>query len=190
MMKAVDRPIAEKTRGAIEKRLESMGDFVKMSYLQRALNSGLDFETRKFVLLRLGGIYEARRMNLEAARLIKSAAEINTTFKDKIRDFMRAVDLYIKGGDYNEAERIFNQSLALGSDRDKDEMKQKLKDFYLTQAKIFLNLDKRTSAKTIYERLLGLDLGVEERTRVQRELLALYDKLGCVREYFNLKKSM
>lgn len=189
-MEKLERPITEKTKSEIEKRLSEMGDYVKMSYLQRALKSGLDFDTRKFVLLRLAGIYEAKKMYLESARLIKSAGEINTTFKDKIKDYMRSIELYIKGLSYGEADIVFSQTLALGSDREKKELKNKLKDFYMTQAKIYFDAGKRYNAKKTYEKILTLDLNSNEKKEVQEKLLDLYNKLGNVRDYYSLKNSI
>lgn len=190
MVHNVERPIDEKNKAQIENKLQTMGDYVQMSYLQRALKSGLDFDTRKFVLLRLGGIYEARRMHLEAAKMIKAAAEINTTYREKIRDYMKATELFIKGQDYPEADRLFAQSLALGNSQEKLQMKQAYKNFYLTQAKLFENSDKRTNAKETYEKVLALELDIGERTQVQKSLLDLYDKLGKIKEYYALKQQM
>jgi len=189
-MEKLERPIAEKTKSEIEKRLEGMGDYVKMSYLQRALKSGLDFDTRKFVLLRLAGIFEAKKMYLESARLVKSAGEINTTFKNKIKDYMKSIELYIKGGNYQDADIVFSQALALGSDREKKELKNKFKDTYMMQAKIYFNTGKRSQAKITYEKILTLDLSPSEKKEVQEELLEIYNKLGNVREYYSLKKWM
>jgi len=189
-MHAVDKPIIEKTRSEIEKKLEGMGDYVKMSYLQRALNSGLSFDIRKFILIRLTGIYEGKKMYLEAAKMLKSGAEINTTFKEKIKDYMKTVELYIRGGDYVEADRIFVQALTLGTEKEKQEMKNNLKNYYLTQAKFFLSNDKRNYAKIIFEKSLKLGLNATEKREVQEHLLELYNKLGYIREYSALKEGM
>ncbi|MDP4039144.1 MAG: hypothetical protein Q8P57_01010 [Candidatus Pacearchaeota archaeon] len=186
-MHRVDKPIPEKTRGEIEKKIAGMGDYVKMSYLQRALRSKLDYDTKKFVLLRLAGVYEARKMFLESARLVKSAGEINTTFKDKIKDYIKAVELNIKGGDFVEADRIFSQALALGNTQEKFEMKGQLKNFYITQAKLYLKLDRRNHAKLTCEKILTLDLNIGERNEIKKTLLELYNKLGNVREYYSLR---
>ena len=189
-MRVVDKPISEMSKAEIEKKLDGMGDYVKMSYLQRALKSNLDFDTRKFVLIRLSGIYEVRKMFLEAAKTFKTAAEINTTFAQKMNDFMKVADLYIKGNDYVEADRMFAQALALASDKQKKELKNNFKNFYLTQAKIYLSNDKRNYARLAFEKCLTLELDAQEKTEVQNQLLELYNKLGLVRDYYNLKESM
>jgi len=189
-MHNVDKPIDEKKKQKIEKKLESMGDYVKMSYLQRALHSQIDFDSRKFVLVRLAGIYESRNMFLEAAKMIKNAAEINTTFKDKINDYVRAVELYIKGSNYDEADLVLAQGLALASKQEKDALKNRVKEFYKSQAKFLFNEDKRNQARLAYEKLLTLDISFSERLDIQKELLKVYDKLGLVKEYFAVKRSI
>lgn len=189
-MREVNKPIEATSPGEIQKKLDGMGDYVKMSYLQRALKSGLDFETKKFVFLKLAEIYDKKKMFLEAAKCMKSAADINTTFVGKIKDFMSAVELYIKAGDYLEADRLFGQTLALGNSREKSEMKSMLKNFYLDQAKLYINYDKRNQAKKAFEKVLTLDLEIGERNEVQKSLLELYEKLGNIREYYKLKNQI
>ena len=190
MVHDVNRPIGETTKGAIEAKLANMGDYVQMSYLQRALNSNLDFDTRKFCLLRLGGIYEARGMFAESARCIKAAAEINTTYKDKIRDYMKVVELHIKSGSYDEADRMFGQARVLGNTQQKFEMKRMHAFTYQSQGKQLIQNDKRAAAKQLYEHMLRLDLDPALKSEVQQELLMLYHRLGNIREYSQLKNAM
>ncbi len=189
-MREVTNKIFEKTPSEIEARLQNMGEFVQMSYLQRALNSGLDFETKKFVLVRLAKIYEKKGMFVDAAKCVKSAADINTTFRGQISDYMKSVELYIKGSNYAEADRIFSQALALGNTKEKEEMKNNLKNYYMTQGKLYLSGDRRNYAKVVFEKMLRMDLSVSERNEVNAILLNLYDKLGNVKEYMKLKQSM
>lgn len=186
----VNRPIKERSKSEIEAATSKMGDYVKMSYLQRALRSSLDFETKRYVLVKLASIYEARRMYLEGAKMIKAAAEINKTFREKRADYMKAVYLYVKAGDFVEADRMFVQALALGNDAEKMEMKSSYKDYYIKQADEYIKAAKRNQAKQFYEKALTLDLQIGERSQIQKRLLDLYEKLGNVKEYMNLKKSL
>ena len=182
--------IQERTRQDIELKIGKMGDYVKIDYLTRALGSGLDFETRKFVLLTLSKLYEGRAMYLESARLMKNAAEINTTFKSKTQDFMKSVELYIKGGNYAEADLIFAQALALARDSEKSELKNVMKKSYLEQARAYVKVDKRNQAKKAYEKVLTLDLSHDEKKDVQQQLLAIYEKLGNIRDFYRLRDGM
>lgn len=184
------RGIQERSRQEIDAKLATMGDYVKIDYLQRALSSGLDFDTKKHVMTILSRLYESKAMYLESARLLRNAADINTTFKAKINDFMKSIELYIKGGNYSEADFVFQQTLALATEIEKPGLRTLLKNYYAAEAKNFLRVDKRNQAKKAYEKLLTLDLSAPEKHDVQQQLLALYEKLGNIRDYFKLKESM
>ncbi|MBS3083377.1 hypothetical protein J4423_01085 [Candidatus Pacearchaeota archaeon] len=189
-MYVVDKPITERTRTEIDAKIKTMGEYVKMSYLQRAAKSQLDFDTRKFVLLELTRIYEQKGMFLDASKTMRAAADITTTFKEKIGQFMKAVEYNVRGNNFAEADRIFAQALALGNDREKWEMKQLYKQFHFAQANVYVKHDRRNNAKEMYQKILALDLNADERTQVQNVLLDLYYKLGNVREYHALKDKM
>ncbi|PIN89290.1 hypothetical protein COU60_03990 [Candidatus Pacearchaeota archaeon CG10_big_fil_rev_8_21_14_0_10_34_76] len=189
-MHRVNKPIKERSPSEIESELKDKGEFVQMSYLQRALDSGLDFETKKYVLIRLSKIYENKGMYSEAAKCIRNAADINTTFRGQITDYMKAVELYVRADMHHEADRIFSQALALGNGKEKMQMKTALKDYYLTNARRYMNSDKRNYAKRVFEKTLTLDLEPGERREVQQTLLDLYQKLGNIKEYYQLKQKI
>lgn len=179
------------TKREMEAKLTSVGDYVKMDYLTACLKKNLDFDTRKFALAKLAEIYEPRGMHAEAAKLMNASAEINTTFDGKIKDFMKAMELFIKSGNFDDSDASFAKALACGNERQKAEIKNKRKEFYATQALAHLNKDKRTNAMKTYERFLSIaDLTPGEKGQAQKNLLALYEKLGKVREFYNLKKMM
>jgi tetratricopeptide (TPR) repeat protein len=182
--------VKERTKQEIEAKLATMGDYVKIDYLERVLKMHLDFETRKYALTVISGLYENRGMFNEAARARKGAAEINTTFRSKIQDYMKSIQLFIRGASFQDADFMFAQALALGNEKDKMEMRAVLKSFYLNEAKDLLARDKRNQAKKVYEKALNLDLNPQEKQHVQQQLLGLYEKLGNVQEFLRLKKSM
>ena len=167
-----------------------MGEYVKMSYLQRAVKSQLDFDTRKFVLIELAKIYEQKKMFLDGAKCVRAAAELTTTYREKIGYFMKAVGFSVMGNVFSEAERLFSQALALGNEVEKFEMKRMYKKFYFDHADFYLKSDRRNNAKEIYQKILALELTAEERTVAQSRLLDLYYRLGNVREYHALKDKM
>ena len=181
--------LKERSRQEIQARLASMGYYVKIDYLGRALNSNLDFDARKFVLVELSRLYESRGMTLEAGRLMKNAAEINSTFKSKIQDYIKSVELYIKGGNYTAGDLVFAQALALTTEREKPELKRMIKKFYFDQAQVYVKLDRRNQAKKIYEKLMSIELDASEKKEVQNLLLDLYQKLGNISEYYKLRDS-
>lgn len=178
------------TRREIEERLTRVGDYVKMDFLSQCLKKQLDFDTRRFVLITLSAIYESRKMYLEAAKLIRAAADINTTFESKMNDFSKATELFIKAVDFDNADISFGKALVSANERQKIGLKIKMKETYKAQAKEFILKDKRKHAMDTYEKLLTLDLDSLEKKEVQHNLIKLYEKLGKVKEYYALQKAL
>jgi tetratricopeptide (TPR) repeat protein len=182
--------IKESGRKEIEAKLATMGDYVKIDYLARCLQQNLDFDTRKFVLLTLSKLYESRNMYAEAAKLMRGAADINTTFQGKIGDFLKSAELYSRAGVFDEADISIQKALASANTSQRPLIKKQQKEYYMTQAKLLMQKDKRTNAMKAYEKILALELSPQEKTEVQNILMGLYEKLGKVREFYNLKRSM
>ncbi len=182
--------VMEKTRREIEAKFNSMGDYVKIDYLRSCLKSDIDYDTKKFVLVKLSGLYENKRMYLDAGKMMKVAADINTTIKAKIEDFLKSAELFIRGGHYDYAEGAIKSAISVSNEREKFFVKDKYKEMFFTQAKNLAGNDKRKQAAEIYQKMLSLELNTEERRNVNENLLGLYDKLGKVRDYYFLKKQM
>lgn len=179
------------TRREVEAKLASVGDYVKMDFLQQCLKKNIDFDTKRFVMTRLSAIYETKQMFLEAGKLMRAVADINTTFEGKYNDFAKSMELYIKAAEFDEADLSFKKALACGNVKQKDALKAKIKDIYKTRAAELLKRDKRKNAMDLYERLVALPfLDVVERKNAQTTLVQLYQKLGKIREFYNLQRDM
>lgn len=179
------------TRKEVEEKLAISGDFVKMDFLQRCLKMNIDFDTKRFVMIKLSSIYESRQMYLEAAKLIRNVADINTTFEGKYNDFTKALELFIKASDYDEAELTFKKALTCASAKQKDVLRAKMKDSYRTKANEMLKKDKRKNAMDAWERFLELPfINEAERSEAQAALSTLYHKLGKIREYTAIKRAI
>jgi tetratricopeptide (TPR) repeat protein len=177
------------TKREMEDKIAKVGDYVKMDYLQACLKQNLDFDTRKFALVKLAGIYEPRGMFGDAAKLMNASAEINTTFDGKMKDFMKAAELFIKAGLFDESDVAFGKALACVNEKQKADLKVKRKDMYKVHAKELLKRDKRRNAMEAYEKLASLDLDAQEKNEVQTNLMQLYEKLGRVRDFYTLKRT-
>jgi len=175
--------VREKTRKEIEARFEEMGDYVRIDYLSSCLKGNLDFDTRKFVLVKLAELFESRKMFLDAGKMMKGAAEINTTFKNKIEDFSRAVELFIKSGDYYEADGALKSALSISNESQREEVLKRAKENYKTQANFFISNDKRKHAMEVYEKILTMNPEQSEKEGIEKSLLNLYRDLGKIREY-------
>jgi len=182
--------IEEITKKAIEDKIATMGDYVKISYLSGCLKKTLDFDARKFVLITLTKLYEERKMFSEAGKMMSFAADINTTFNGKITDFIKSTELFIKGGSYDDADLSFKKALAAATTSQRNEIKGRVKEMYRMQAKDHLSKDKRKNALEVYEKMLTLDLNPVEMEEVKAKLVVLYESLGKVREFYSMRKSM
>lgn len=180
----------EATKKDIEERFAKMGDYAKIGYLEGCLKKKTDLETRKFVLLKLSELYEAKRMFLDAARAMSAASDINATDQAKINSLIKTAEFYINAGGYELADSAIIKAASLADARQKIEIKSKQKEFYKSQARAFISKEKRKSAANIYEKLLELDLTGEERKEITANLLNLYEKLGDIKEYYALKRKM
>lgn len=176
------------TRREVEAKIAGVGDYVKMDYLQSLLKKNIDFDTRKFVMKTLSGIYEQRGMFNDAAKLINGSAEINTTYQGKIEDYSRAMELYVKGGSYDESDVAFTKALACCNTAQKNTLRAKRKSLFQGQVKMNLDRDKRTQAMKACEKFLSLDLTPSEREEAQKTLTNLYEKLGRIREFYAMKR--
>lgn len=175
------------SRRSIEQKIEGMSDYVRMEYLRNCLKVASDFETKKFVLIKLAGVYEGKGMFLEAGKMMKSAAEINVNVSMKIADYLKSVELFVRGGDYDSAEALVKKAISTATSDKKKELGNKVYDIYQIQAKVCVNNNRRKQAIEIYERLLGLRLGEEPR-KAQEQLANLYHETGDYNKYKNLKK--
>lgn len=181
---------ANPNRKEVEAKLALSGDYVKMDYLQACLKKQLDFDTKRFVMLKLATIYESRRIFLEAAKLMRNVADINTTNEGKVNDFAKSMDLFIKSGNYSEAELSLKKAIAVATDTQKVALKLRMKELFKAQAKEYLAKDKRKHAAETYEKMLEIGLNPLERREVQNALLQLYQKLGRVQDYYSLEKNI
>ena len=185
------RGVGEVTKADIQAKLATVGDYVKMDFLQQCLKKMLDFDTRKYVLLTLATIYEQRHMYLEAGKLVRNAAEINTTFEGKMQDFLKSAELLVRGGAFDEARVSFIKAMGSANERQKPALRDTFKKAHFTTAEEFLKKDKRKHALESYESVLALEfITPEEKRKAQIAILPLYEKLGKIKEFMNLKKQL
>jgi tetratricopeptide (TPR) repeat protein len=180
--------VKENKRNEIEMKISQMGDYVKMGYLEGCLKNSIDYDTRKFVLIKLSGLYEQRKMFSNAGEAMKNAAEINTTVQGKINDFMKATELFIKAGNYDLAEMCVKKAIGESNQVQQKEISIRVKEFYKTKAKSCLNDGKKKNATGAYEKLLELKLDDKEREEITKTLAGLYENLGDMRGYFSLER--
>jgi len=80
------------------------------------------------------------------------------------------------------ADDAFRKALASGNMKEKEEMKNAIKQLYKKQAEVYEKVKRNANALKIYEKLLQMvDEG--EKPEIKKKLLELYKILGKIREY-------
>jgi tetratricopeptide (TPR) repeat protein len=167
----------------IENEIKDKGDFVKIDHLNRYLKTADSMDLKKYIHLRIAGIYESKNFLSDATKNIESAADISLTFKEKMDLYMKATELWIKASSFDYADKSFAKALAHGNSIEKDIMKQRYFDLYSTYAKIAENNGKHRIAVNIYEKLISLPQAEPKRAEIKSKLLSLYQKLGRLADY-------
>ena len=178
------------SKSGIEAVLAGKGDFVQIDALTKFLREEMTMEMKKFVLLKLAGLYEKVRMFTEAAKMCESASLVSIAFSEKIKHLLRGVELFIRAGDYDHADRLMKEAMVQASSVEKQEIYITVKRFYKDAAEDFEKKMKRAHAAKIYEKLLQMKLNDEERSGIRERLLDLYEKLGRRKEYYALEKGL
>ncbi len=183
--------IRETNKKEIVEKLATLGDYVRMEYLSHCLKQALDYDTKKFVLVTLSQLYESRGMLLEAGKMMRAAADINTTPAGKISDYIRSIELLIKSRHFLEVDASMNRALANASERQRKDIRRGVIALYLLYARDCLKKDRRKHAIEAYERVLTFnDLDAQQRQDIHHQLLSLYERLGKMNDYFSLKRIM
>lgn len=171
----------------IEQALQGKGDFVKIDYLQRFLSKAKSLEMRKFILLKLSDIYESKGMLNEAARMCDAASHISIKNFEKISLHMREAGLYIKSGYFEHADLAFKKALSYSTNKEKEDLKKSLKEFYFKQGEAFETSQRKSNAIKLYEKMQMMGLEEIEKVKIKEKLIYLYEKTGRLKDYFAMK---
>lgn len=176
------------SKSEIEEELIGKGEFVQIDYLSKLLKERLHRDTKKFVCLKLAEIYEKKNMFSDAAKMFEHIAMISIAFSEKIKNFVKEAELYIKAGFFDMADYAMKKALSEANASEKAEIYFAIKDFYKRQAQAYERELRRNHALKIYEKLLEMNISELERKEIKEKILGLYEKLGRLKEYFALKK--
>ncbi len=178
------------SKSEIEEELQRKGDFVQIDYLTNILEEKLPIDIKKFICFKLAGIYEKKFMFKDAAKMFDNIALISVAFSEKIKYHMKEVELYIKSGDFECVDDAMKKAISDANASEKAEISFIVKNSYKRQAETYEKEMRRNHAAKIYERILNMNLSESEKNDVKKKLVGLYEKLGKLKEYFVLKKSL
>ncbi len=165
-------------KSEIEEELADKGDFVQIDYLTNFLKESLSMDMKKFVFLKLAGLYQKTSMLKEAAKNYNNAALISIPFFDKMKYFVKEAELYIHAGDFEKSDQAKKKAMGEANSVEKEEIYFTIKEFYKKEAETYEKDLKRAHAARIYEKLLNMRLNELEKREIQDKLAEIYDKLG------------
>ena len=166
----------------IERALKDKGDFVQIDYLNRYINQMPATEMKKFAFLKLAEIYTRKKMFGDAAKSYKNASISSFTFKEKIENYIKEIESYIKGGDFFEAEKSFRRAVSEANIREQEEVKLRVKAIYKKEAEELEKQGKLNQASKFYEGLLKTNLPDIEKKQIKEKLISIYEKIGKYNE--------
>ncbi len=172
----------------IKSELKGKGDFVQIDNLTKLLKEKIRPEVRKFVYQKLGEIYEAKGMYVDAAKMCHNVAIACIAFSEKRNYHLKEAELYITAGKYNDADEAMKKAMREANAPERAEIFVTIKEFYKRQAEELELKRRKNQATKIYEKLLRMVTSNVEKKEIKIKLLELYDNLGMVREYLALKK--
>lgn len=179
----------EMIRSEIERELGGKGDYVKIDMLRRYLKESIPNDMRKFASLKLCEIYERRSMFSEAAVLYNKLADLAVDYPERRDYLLKEIEDYIKAGFFDGANMATSRITAEMKPMEKTSITSSIKNFYKTQAEIYEKNRRRSKAVEIYEKMLSMkELLDIERTEINNRLLQLYQELGMVQKYLQIKE--
>lgn len=170
------------SKSQVEEELSTKGDFVKIDLLTKFLREELSLDMKKFVYLKLAGIYEKLKMPGNAAKMFDNAAIASIAFSEKIKFHLKEAESYIKSGCFDNVNAAIKKAMNDANASQKSEIVFHIKRFYLHEAEKNEMEMKRNQASKIYERLLKMRLSHQEEREIKNKLVNLYEKLGKFKE--------
>ena len=186
----MERLTKEMTKSEIEKEVSKWGEYVQIDNLTRFLktNPGIPTDVKKFVYQKLGEVYEKRRMFFDSAISYEKVAELCVLQPEKIKNFLKAVNSYIKSGYFDRADESAKKCLRESSSLERAEILKSLKEFYKQEAERGIKENKRSNTIKVYERMLEMNsIPIPEKTEIKEKLLKLYLTLGMMPQYNKIK---
>jgi tetratricopeptide (TPR) repeat protein len=171
------------TKEEILNEIKSKSDDIKLELLDKIVKKmENDQETRKNAFILMTDIYIKRLWWNNAARAYLNAADLAKTFDDKKELFFKAGELFVRTGDYFTAEDTFRKALVLAAKRDRQDTWNRVLGVYMSFARELESKRMQTKAISVYNKILTLNLPVENANQIRDKMADLYEKIGKPRE--------
>jgi len=172
----------------IEEAIKGKGDYIQISYLEQFLAMNPPHERRKFAYQKLAEIYDKKGMFTDAAKAYNAIALTSITFAEKINNYVKEAEFYIKAGNFHDVDNAVKKAFSEANTSQREDIKNSIREFYKKQAEAYERTNKRNHAVKIYEKMLLMNPSEETREEIKSRLLNLYERTGRLRDYFRLKK--
>jgi tetratricopeptide (TPR) repeat protein len=159
-----------------------------MEYLETLSKKQNSLDVAKYIRKQISKLYADKGMYSNAARQLEAWADLSVTFKEKIEAYIQEVEMWIRAGEYMNADDILKRALANATITEKNSIKTRIKQAYINQALFFERRNERNKALKIYEKLYSIETNESDKEDLRKKLLDLYEKTGKVREYMMFKK--
>ncbi len=171
------------TKEEIMNDIKEKGDDIKLEHLDKIVKKmEYDQETRKNAFILMTDIYIKRLWWNNAARAFLNAADLAKTFDDKKELFFKAAELFVKTGDYFTAEDTFRKALVLAAKKDRNATWDRVLGVYMAYARELESKRMQTKAISVYNKILTLNLPIEQANQIRDRMAELYEKIGKPRE--------
>lgn len=182
--------INEKNLEEIKNKLNTIrSDLNKIEYLESIFKKDFSIDIKRFALTNLISLYEKNMMYEKAARVLSTKARFDTTFREKIEDYIESAKFFCKVGKIDDAEEMFSRASREANEQQRKELFFKKKQMYLEFAEYLEKTGKRSSSLRFYEILIKIPyLTEEEKTKIKEKLSKTYKLLGRFREAETISK--
>ena len=186
----MERLTKEMTKSEIEKEISQWGEYVQIDNLTRFLktNPGIHIDVKRFINQKLGEVYEKRKMFFDSAISYEKVADLSVLKQEKIKNFLKSVNNYIKSGYFDRADQTAKKSLQEANSAERAEILKSLKEFYKQEAERGIKENKRSNTAKVYEKMLEMNsVPIAEKLEIKEKLLKLYLNLGMMPQYNKTK---
>lgn len=176
------------SREEIENELRGKGEYLQIDYLNRFLRTAPHVIMKNYAYSKLAEIYDRKKSYGELGKTYESMAIFSVNSQDKVNNFMKAAESYVKDGSFERADVALRKAMTEAKESDRSMLYMKLKDFYKQQALVFEKDMKRAQAVKVYEKMMLMRIMDSEKEDIKKKLISLYEKLGKYTEKANLEK--
>ena len=171
------------TKEQILNDIKANNEEIKLERLEKIVkDSACDQETRKIAFIIMSEIYIKKLWFGNAAKAFLNAADLAKTFDDKKDLFFKAGELFVRTQDYFTAEDTFRKVMVLASAKDKKTTHENILAVYMNYAKELESKRMQTKAISVYNKILTLNIPLEEANKVRDKMADLYEKIGKPRD--------